>query len=188
MGVKSFLMNYLSYFIFGVLLLGLAILAVPISLGYDSTENCFKVNWLGLTITRRLGREKPAKIRQPVTQKPKKNYGRAILARLWQQGELMAELINQAGKFVLELCRLLSFRNSEAAVSLPDPMWNGVLYGVLTNLPWQEVNLSVNFENRNYAKIWVTFYPYRVAGKLAALLIRLPYLHLLRFAWDLKNH
>jgi hypothetical protein len=179
-------MIYLGYSILGVVLLALAILAVPISLGYDSAAKWFQVNWLGLTITRRLGQEKPEKIRRKTNKKPKKNYGRALMARLWQQGELIAELINQVGRFVLEVFRTLSFRDSEAAVSLPDPMWNGVLYGVLASLPWQDVHLSVNFENRNYAKIWVTFYPYRVAWKLAALLLRLPYLNLLRFAWDLK--
>ena len=86
-----------------------------------------------------------------------------------------------------ESVRTLSFRDSEVSFSLPDPMWNGMLYGILTNIQLQNVSLSVNFEQRNYAKLWVTAYPYRVAWKLAALLIRLPYLNLLRFAWDLKN-
>ena len=180
-------MNYFSYAILGGLLLGLVILAVPISLGYNSAEKWFKVKWLGLTITRRLGREKPLTVRRKTGRKPGKVKGGAILPRLWRQRELVAELITRLGRFALEVGRTLSFRDSEASLSLPDPMWNGVLYGVLTGLQLENVNLSVNFENRNYAKLWVTAYPYRVAWKLAALLVRLPYLHLLRFAWDLKH-
>jgi hypothetical protein len=67
-------------------------------------------------------------------------------------------------------------------------MWNGVLYGALTNLHLKEINLLVNFENRNYARIRVTIYPYRVVQKLAALLVRLPYIRMLRLAWDLKKY
>ena len=178
-------MNYFSYAILGGLLLGIVLLAVPISLGYNSAEKWFKVKWLGLTIAWGLGREQPLTVRRKTG--PGKVKGGAILPRLWRQRELVAELITRLGRFSLEVCRTLSFRDSEASFSLPDPMWNGVLYGVLTGLQLENVNLSVNFENRNYAKLWVTAYPYRVAWKLAALLVRLPYLHLLRFAWDLKH-
>ena len=180
-------MHYLSYAILGVLLLGLVILALPVSLGYNSAEKWFQVTWLGLTITRRLGREKPLTGRRKTGQKPGKVKRGAILPRLWRQRELVTELIARLGRFASEVCRTLSFRDSEASLSLPDPMWNGVLYGVLTNFRLKNVNLSVNFENRNYARLWVTAYPYRVAWKLAALLVRLPYLNLLRFAWSLKN-
>ncbi len=109
------------------------------------------------------------------------------MARFWQKRDLVWELLNRLGRFVLEVLRTLSFRDSEATVSLPDPMWNGVLYGVLTNIHLENVDLSVNFEQRNYAKIWVTVYPYRLALQLADLLIRLPLLNIIRFAWDLKH-
>ena len=178
-------MNYLGYFILGVLLLALVILAVPISLGYDSVEKWFQVRWLGLTITRRLGQEKPEKIREKTAKK--KNYGRAIMARFWQKRDLVLQLLPQLGRFGLEVVRTLSFRDSVASFSLPDPMWNGIIYGVLCNLHLKEVNLSVNFVQRNYARIWVTVYPYRVARQLAVLLLHLPYLQMLRFAWDLKH-
>jgi hypothetical protein len=67
-------------------------------------------------------------------------------------------------------------------------MWNGLLYGVLPNFHLKDFNLSVNFENRNYVKIWVTVFPYRVVTKLAALLLRLPYIRLFRLAWELRKH
>ena len=44
-------MNYLDYFILGAILVGMVILAAPISFGYDSTERRVKLTWLGLTIT-----------------------------------------------------------------------------------------------------------------------------------------
>ena len=178
-------MIYLGYFILGVFLVALVLLAIPISLGYDSAAKWFQVRWLGLTITRRLGKEKPEKIGEKTAEK--KNYGRAIMARFWQKRDLVLQLFYQLGRFGLEVVRKLRFRDSVVSFSLPDPMWNGVLYGVLCNFHLDEVNLSVNFVQRNYARIWVTVYPYRVARKLAVLLLHLPYRQMLRFAWDLKN-
>ena len=179
-------MTYLSYFILGFLLLALVILAVPISMGYDSVEKRFQVRWLGLTITKRLAARKPPESRK-IAPKQRKIHGPTVMARFWQKRDLVAELLNQLGHFGLEVVSTLSFRDSVASFSLPDPMCNGVLYGVLCNFHLQEVNLSVNFEQRNYAKIWVTVYPHRLARQLAVLLIRLPYLHIMRFAWGLKH-
>jgi hypothetical protein len=184
-------MNLLGYFILAAVLLTLVILAVPVSLGYDSVDSRLRVKWLGLTFTKRLGGEKPAKIR-PTRQKPHRErkrqlQGRAALTRLWQGRDLVGELINRVGKFGFEVLRTLSFRHTEVSLSLPDPGWNGLLYAVLGNLTLKDANLSVNFENRHYAKIWVTVYPCRLAQKLAGLLLRLPYLRLLKLAWDLKK-
>lgn len=67
-------------------------------------------------------------------------------------------------------------------------MWNGLLYAAVGNLQLKEMNLSVNFDNRNYAKVWVTAYPYRVIWRLATLLLTLPYIRLLRLARDLKRN
>jgi hypothetical protein len=181
------ILSYFGYFILGAFLVGMVILAVPVSLGYHSTERWFRVKWLGLTITRRLGRKKPEASHKKRASKLRKHKGRPIWGRLWQQRELVVELSRLLGRFVLDAGRTLSFRDSEAAVSLPDPMWNGVLYGVLTNIELENVDLSVNFENHNFARIWVTVYPHRVARKLTVLLIHLPYLNLLRFAWDLRT-
>jgi hypothetical protein len=179
-------MGMTRYLMLGPILAGMVILAVPISLGYDSGEKWFKVRWLGLTITKRLRAEKPEKPRK-ITKKKRKFQGRAIMGLFWQKRDLVAELSNRLGRFVLGVFRTLTFRDCEASLSLPDPMWNGVLYGALTDLNLPDWTLAVNFDNHNYAKIWVTLYPYRVAWQLAALLLRLPYLHLIRLAWDLKH-
>ena len=176
------------YYLLGsILLLMVVFLAAPLSLGYHSAEKWFKVKWLGLTITRRWGRDKPEKLRRKMARKSGKSKGLAILVRLWQQRELGTALIPRLGHFVLEVARTSSFRDSAATISLPDPMVNGVLFGFLTNVPLKNLDLSVNFENRNFARIWVTVHPHRVARPLAVLLLHLPYRQMLRFAWDLKH-
>jgi hypothetical protein len=176
----------MSYLIMGLLLMGLLILAAPISLRYDSGEQWLRIKWLGLSLKKRWGVEKPKKPRKTIAQKSKRS-GLAVLQRLWEKRELCLELIHRVGRFCLEIFRTLSFRDSEASMSLPDPMLNGLLYAVASNIHLDNVDLSVNFENRNFAKIRVTIYPYRVASKLATFLLQLPYLRLVRFAWDLKK-
>jgi hypothetical protein len=66
-------------------------------------------------------------------------------------------------------------------------MWNGLLFGVLSTLNLENVDLSVNFENQNFAKIRVTIYPYRVARQVAVFMLHLPYIRIMRCAWDLKK-
>ncbi len=181
-------MDYLGYSLLAVMLLGIAFLVVPISLGYHSAEKWFKLRWLGLTITKRLDHQQAEKISEPPkAKKPGKIKGRIFWSYFWQQRELMADLLHRLGRFVLEVARTLSFRDSVATLSLPDPMVNGVLYGLLANVRLEELDLSVNFEERNFARIWVTVYPHRVAPKLAVLLLRLPYRPMLRFYWGLKK-
>jgi len=174
------------YLILGIILLALLILAAPISLGYDTGEEWLRIKWLGLSLKQRLGVEKPKKPKKTVTETGK-THGWKGLRQVWQRRDLCLELIYRVWRLVLEVFRTLSFRDSEATLSLPDPMLNGLLYGVVSNINLKNVDLSVNFENRNYAKIRVTVYPYRVAAQLATFLVRLPYLRMLRFAWDLKK-
>jgi len=176
----------LGYLILGIILVGLVLLAAPISLGYDSGEPWLRIKWLGLCLKKRLGVEKPKKPRKTMARKSIR-HGWTVLRRLWEKRELCLELLHQLRRFVLEVFRTLSFRDSEAGISLPDPMLNGLLYAVVSNIHLENLDFSVNFENRNFAKIRVTVYPYRVAGKLAVLLLQLPYIRILRFAWELKK-
>lgn len=175
------------YFLGALLLLLVGFLAAPINLGYDSTANWFRVKWLGLTITKRLKTEKPSRAPQKA-RKTWKIQGLILMRRLWQGRDLILELMERLGRFGFEVFQTLCFRDSEVTISLPDPLWNGMLCAVLTNIPLREIDLSVNFENRNYAKIWVTIYPNRVVRKLAALLLKLPYIRMLKLAWDLRKY
>ena len=164
--------------------MGLLILAAPISLGYDSGEPWLRIKWLGLSLKTRLGGEKPKKLRKTKPQKSA-GHGWAVLGRLWDRRDLCLELVHRVRRVVLEVAQTLSFRDSAAGISLPDPMLNGLLYAVVSNVRLQNVDFSVNFEDRNFAKIRVTVYPYRVAAKLTVFLVRLPYIRILRFARDL---
>lgn len=185
----------MCFFLLGLILVVILFLAAPVSLGYDSPEKRLRVGWLGLKVTRRLGREKPAKPKKPKKPKRisegltegKKAPGFGVMRLLWRQRDLVRELIRRLLGLVLEICRTLSFRDSEATISLPDPMLNGMLSGVLHNIDVQEANLSVNFEERNYAKIRVTVYPYRVVGKLAVFLLDFPYIRTIRLAWAMRK-
>ncbi|MGA7579124.1 MAG: hypothetical protein ACLQUW_14280 [Desulfobaccales bacterium] len=180
-------MNYLDYFILGAILVGTVVLAAPISFEFDSTERRVKFVWLGLNITRRLQGQRREKAPKK-TKKRWKTRGLAMLRRLCQGRDLVWELVERVRRFGLEVFRGLFFHNSEVRISLPDPMWNGLLYAAVGNLQLKEMNLSVNFDNCNYAKVWVTAYPYRVIWRLATLLLTLPYIRLLRLARDLKRN
>ena len=180
----------MAYLLGAALLLVVVILVVPISLGYDSTQKCFRLKWLGLTLTKITQAKQPTE-RSPKPVKTAKKIWKlpasAFAELLWTRWGLVWEIIAPIRRFCLEVCRTVSFWDSKVCLSLPDPMWNGLLYGVLANLHLPALNLSVNFENHNYAKIWAKVYPYRVVQNLAILLLRLPYVRLLRLAWDLKK-
>jgi hypothetical protein len=175
----------MTYVVLSVLMLGLLFLAAPISLGYDSREQWLKIRWLGLSLKKNLEKGKPKK-KRGLTQK-KKKQGWALLLRLWEKRDLCLELSQRVWRFILGVCRTFNFRESEAGVSLPDPALNGLLFAVVNNIHLDNVALSVNFENHNFAKIRVTIYPYRVARQLAILMLHLPYIRILRFVWDLKK-
>lgn len=182
----------MAFFLLGLILLGLLILAAPVSLEYNSLEKRFKVRWLGVTFTRMLGREKPEKPKKPEkTPKRKtaasKARGLGAMKVILRQRDLVRELIRKLLGLALEVCRTLSFRDSEATFSLPDPMLNGILSAVLHNIDVQEANLSVNFEERNYARIRVTVYPYRIVGRLGAFLLHFPYIRTTRLVWAVKK-
>lgn len=174
------------YLLLGFILLVAVLLAAPVSLGYDSPEKWLKIRWLGLTFTRELGRGKPGKPAK-IGARKKKGRGLPNLRLLVQRRDLVQELIGKTIKFAWEVGRTLDFRDSQAAVSLPDPMWNGMLSAVLLNFQVPNIDLAVNFEERNYAKIKVNIYPYRVLQKLAVFLCRFPYIRTFRLAWELKK-
>jgi hypothetical protein len=177
----------MAYFLLGLILVGIIILAAPLSLGYNSVERWFKVRWLGLTFTKGLDQEKPKKPKKIPKSKTPASKGLGIVRVILGHRDLVWELIGKFLGFALEVYRTLSFRDSEATFSLPDPAWNGMLYAVVQNINLQEINLSINFEERNYARIWVTVYPYRLLQKLAMFLFHFPFFRTIRLAWALKK-
>jgi len=151
------------------LLLGMALLIVPLSLGYDSRAKVLYWKWCGLSFTKQLRHRKP-----PRERKKRKKTDKTIWRGLLADRGLALELLKKTVKFVIDLGRTLSFKDTEIRLSLPDPALNGVLYGIVTNLDLKNVHLSVNFFDENHAKLWVTLYPYRVVFRVAAFLISLP--------------
>jgi hypothetical protein len=165
------------------LVLGVALLTFPFSLGYDTREKVLKAKWFGLSFAKGLRRKKPRKT--PRERKSKKKADKTIWRTLLADRGLALEVLKKTARFIINLGRTLSFRNTEISLSLPDPAWNGVLCGVLTNLDLQDIYLSVNFYNQNYAKLWIKFYPYRVVWQVVAFLIRLPGVRIVKVLYKL---
>jgi hypothetical protein len=162
------------------LILVMALLTFPLSLGYDTREEVLKAKWLGLSFAKRLRPGKPRK--PPKDRRLKKKADRTIWRGILADRGLALELLKKTVRFIINLFRRLSFQKTEVSLSLPDPAWNGVLFGMLTNLDLPDIHLSVNFYQQNYAKIWVKFHPYRVAFCAVAFLISLPGVRIVK-AW-----
>lgn len=154
------------------LVLGVALLTFPLSLGYDTRKRVLKAKWFGLSFTKKL---RPGKRRKtPKDRKLKKEADKTIWRGVLADRDLALQLLKKTARFIINLGRTLSFRNTEVSLSLPDPACNGVMYGILTNLDLRDIHLSVNFYHQNYANLWVQFTPYRVVWQVVAFLISLP--------------
>ncbi len=193
-------MGPLFYIILLAILLGIAaLLLIPVSLRFDSTQRSLHVGWMGLSFTKSLARKrlKPAKevpVIRKETKKPKEKpeetkKGRISVAGklLLKERELMIELLQRGYRSILDLFRSFSIREMEASVSTPDPMWNGVLAGIFASVSLEDVKLSANFQNINYVRGWLLFRPYRVAIAAAGLFIRLPYRHIIKTLLSIKK-
>lgn len=164
----------------------LALLLIPISFRLDSSQRSLTVGWMGLSVTRRLGRKKA---RRP-EEKPEKKKRRTIKAigrLLLKDKYLILELLQKLYRPLLCMLRSASIREIEAKFSTPDPLWNGVLYGIIANIHHKNVKLSVNFQNINYLRGCFQIYPYRVVNAVTGLLIRLPYRRISRAVLSVKK-
>ncbi|NIO05493.1 MAG: hypothetical protein GTN74_13025 [Proteobacteria bacterium] len=180
-------MGPLFYIILPATFVGLAIpFVIPISLRFDSTQRFFGVRWMGISFTKILARKrlKPPKevpvIREKIgkpKEKPEKKKREKIRAGgelLLKERELTFELLQKGYRSILDLVRSVSIRELEGSFSTSDPMWNGVLAGMLTHIHVKNVNLSANFQNVNYVRGSLQVRPYRLVKIAAGLLIHLP--------------
>ncbi len=168
------------------LFLGILLLGTPLTLSYDSREPRLQLTWLGLTF------HPGGRGGKPDRGKPSRPRGEhlgalGLLRLLVRERSLFLDLLAKGFRFGPEFIRRLSFKDSRAAVSLPDPMANGLLCALVASYPLPGLRLRVNFQGVNFACIVVTCYPYRVAPPLAGLLLHLPYGRLLRLARKLKR-
>ena len=162
-----------------IFLMALLFLFTPVSLEFDTVKKSLTVGWMCIHHRVRLGRRKPARPKAEPERK-KKSHAKAIGLYLLEERDLIFELFRRARRPLVKLLRSLSIRNVEGSFSTPDPMWNGVLYGICFNLPLENVHLSANFENINYVKGGVQFYTYKIVETAVPLLIGLPYRRIIR--------
>jgi len=162
-----------------IFLMALLSLFTPVSLEFDTVKRSLHVGWMCVDHRMRLGRQKLARSRAKPERK-KKSHAKAIGLYLFEERDLIFELFRKARRPLVKLLQSVSIRNVEGSFSTPDPLWNGVLYGICFNLPLENVHLSANFENINYVKGVVQFYPYKLVETGVPLLIGLPYRRIIR--------
>ena len=173
-------MNSLPFLILLVVVSGiLAVLLIPVSLRFDSRQKRISVEWLRFSVTRRLVRKKrkvPKERSERETKRTIKAIGRFFLS----DRDLFLELCAAAYRFVIDLLRSVSVRKLEVNLSTTDPMWNGVISGVLANVHLENVSLAANFQTENHIKGWLQLYPYKLLKVSTGLLFRLPYRRMIR--------
>jgi len=163
-------------------------LLVPVSLRFDSTERYLKLGWLGLSVTKDLGRKKPRTPREK-PEKERKRTIKVIIGRcLLKDRDLCLELFQKGYRSARDMVKAVSIRELDVSFSTPDPMWNGVLCGIFANIHLENVTLGANFQNLNQVRGWLRFYPYKVIQVAAVLMIRLPYRRIIRTALYIRRH
>lgn len=151
----------------------LAILLMPTSIRFDSTERLVRVGWSTFSVT-----IKPGSKARAAKGKPKKRIEKLLqtLGRLsMRDPRLLLAILRTAGRSVNDLARSITVREFEADLSLPDPLSNGVLWGILAGLPVKRVTLRVNFQNINRVRGHVQASPYRLLAVAGCFLVRLPH-------------
>jgi hypothetical protein len=163
-----------------IFLVVLVFLFTPVSLEFDTVKKSFRVGWRGVDLRIRLDRRKPARSKAEPERK-KKSHAKAIGLYLFEESDLIFELIRKARRPLMRLLQSVSIRNIEGSFSTPDPLWNGVLYGICCfSLPLEHVHLSANFKDINYVKGELQLYPYKIVETAVPLLIGLPYRRIIR--------
>jgi hypothetical protein len=119
--------------------------------------------------------------RKPRKEKPRRDGSR--LPRIFRfllycaaDAHLRRALMVQGGKLARGSLHSFELSRWNAAVSLPDPALNGMLFGWLAATGWKGGRqVGVNFLGRNWLELEVRFYPYRMALAGTAFLIGLPH-------------
>jgi len=174
----------LAWIALALFLLAITCMTAPVRLRYDSDDKRLRATWLGLSYTRHFGTKEPRQ------QKPEATPTRSrqpTARRLWQDRDLVAQVCRELWTALKALCRVATFQGTEASVSLPDPMWTGVVSGLLAAVRVDQLRLSANFENVNYARIRVRFRPYQFLWILAAAAMRLPCVRILRTVRSIRK-
>ena len=157
----------------------LVFLFTPVSLEIDTVKKFIRIGWMGAGLRVGLDRRQSGRSKAEPGRK-KKSHAKAIGLYLVRESDLIWELDRKARRRLWRLLQSVSIRNIEASLSTPDPLWNGVLYGICCHLPLENVRLSVNFRNINSVKGELQLYLYKIVETAVPLLIGLPYRRLIR--------
>lgn len=168
------------YMIFLALILAImGFLFAPVSLTFDLTQKYLKVEWMSLSITKRLEKKKGRGPKEKPEKEGKWNI-KTIGLLLVKDRELVFDLFQKGYRSAKDMLRSVSIREIEGTLSTPDPMCNGVLCGIFSNIHLKNVRVSVNFQDINYVRGRLQFYPYKVLKVAGSLTVRLPYRRILR--------
>ena len=157
----------------------LVLLMVPIKLRFDSRQRRLTVHWMGLSATRRLGGKKP-RVTEEKGEREKRRIIKTVGRLFLKDKYLIFELLLRVYRPFVYLLRSVSVRELDASFSTPDPMWNGVLFGIANNVHHKNVRLSVNFQGINYLRGCFEIRPYRLLHATISMLVRLPYRRIIR--------
>jgi hypothetical protein len=148
-------------------LVGLA-LAVSIECRFDTRERRerrWRLSWAGvpLPLPGRSGRRKrPARPGRRA-----RRFGLGIL-----RDRVLLRVLLQAGRrAVRDVVRAVHVGELDAVVSLPDPMWNGILFGLFGDLRRGRMHVSIAFEGRSWARGRIRVRPIRFVPIVARLLL-----------------
>ena len=164
----------------------LIVLMIPIKLRFDSRQKRLTLQWMGLSVTKRLEKKKHREWEEGVVTGERriiKTIGRLLL----KDSRLALQLLVRAYHLLVGLVRSSSVRELEANFSTSDPMWNGVLYGLVGNVHRKNVRLSVNFQGINYLRGCFHIRPYRLLHVILSMLVRLPYRRIVQTILDMKK-
>lgn len=178
----------LLYFVLSAACLGIVFLILtPVSLRFDSRERSLHVRWMGLSVTKRLAKKRPKPAKEKGERKKRRSF-KVPIRLLFKERTLIYEVVQKTFRSILNMLKTVSIHDLEGSFSTPDPALNGMLWGIFSSLQLENVRLSANFQNVNYIRGSLRFYPYKVTRVAATFLIRIPYRPIIRTVLAIRKH
>ena len=97
-------------------LIALVFLFTPVSLEFDTAKKSLHVGWMGVDLRIRLDRRKRARSKAEPERK-KISHAKAIGLYLFEESDLIFELLRKARRPLMTLLQSVSIRNIEASFS-----------------------------------------------------------------------
>lgn len=152
----------------------------------DPRNRSMTVSFAGL-YTREIKKKKD--VQRPSSQndmKTKKDEKPNLINLLLSRKSLLVDVLSISFRYVIKLLSLASIKEIQGECSLPDPMINGICYGLIENIEIRNVHLSVNFLGRNTFRGHFSIPFYRALIPSILFLFQLPYTALYEIYLDLN--